>query len=194
MKKIANFIGILLLALALSGQTAWAQHQQLTKKEKRHLEQMRKKKERTLEHQASRAYYMELLSKKYFVFEADYLVGPEGQSFILTPNINFMSVNGNNVVLQFGFDGVVGWNGVGGITVRGNLSNYKVDTTRRNNLMVTTDVNLIGPGLPPHITLNVSDDGTAFLTILPATGGPINVYGQIFSPQKAAIFEGQSLF
>ncbi len=195
MKKLIYFIGIFLIAGLLFGGVAYAQNQTPTKKEKHHLEQLRKKKERSMKREISRKYYTQLLKEKYFVFQADFLTGPQGASFILSPDINFMSINGNNVVLQFGFNGVIGWNGVGGITVRGTLSDYQVHLgKKKNNLYMTTNVNLIGPGLPPNIYLNVSDDGTAQLTIQPAGGAPIMVYGQIVSPKEADIFIGESLF
>ena len=195
MKKLIYLIGIFLIAGLLFGEVAYGQNQVLTKKGKHHLELLRKKKERSMQREISRKYYTQLLKEKYFVFQADFLTGPRGASYILSPDINFMSVNGNNVVLQFGFEGAIGWNGVGGITVRGTLSGYQVfPGKKKNNLYMTTNINLIGPGLPPNISMNVSDDGTAQLTIQPAGGGPIIVYGQIVSPKKANIFIGQSLF
>jgi len=195
MKKLMYYIGIFLLAGFMMGQTAYAQTTTLTKKEKRHLEQLRKKKERTMQRQASRKYYLQLLEHKYFVFEADYLTGPGGASFILTPDINFMSVDGNRAVLQFGFEGAIGWNGLGGITVNGTLQGYQVLVgKKKNNINVTAQMIPAGPGLPPDITLNVSDDGTAQLYLQPAGSGPIILYGQIVSPKKANIFIGTSLF
>ena len=195
MKKLIYFIGIFLIAGLLFGEVAYAQNQELTKKEKHHLEQLRKKKERSMKREISREYYTKLLKEKYFVFQADFLTVPQGTSFILSPDINFMSVNGNNIILQFGFNGAIGWNGVGGVTVRGTLSDYQVHLgKKKNNLSMTTNMYLIGPGLPPNISLNVSDDGTAQLIIQPAGSAPIMVYGQIVSPKEADIFIGQSLF
>ncbi len=195
MKKLSYLIGIFIFAGLLFGGVTFAQNQNLSKRQKHHLEQLRKKKERTMQREVSREYYTQLLKEKYFVFQGDYLVGQEGNSFILSPDINFMSVNGNNIILQFGFNGAIGWNGVGGITVRGTLQGYQLHAgKKKNNLSMSTNVNLIGPGLPPTITMNVSDDGTAELIVQPAGGGPIIVYGQIVSPKKADIFVGQSLF
>ncbi len=195
MKKLIYFTGIFLLAGLLFGEVAYAQNQVLTKREKRQLEQLRKKKERSMKRKTSREYYTKLLKEKYFVFQADFLIGAHGESFVLSPDINFMSVNGNKVILQFGSNEAIGWNGVGGITVRGTLSNYQVHLgNKKNNLSLSTNLNLIGPGIPPGISLNVSDDGTAQLLVQPAGGNPFVVYGQIVSPKKANIFVGQSLF
>jgi len=194
MKKIAYFIGIVFLAGLLSGPAAFAQRPALTKKEKRHLEQMKRKKEKTMEREVSRKYFMQLLNAQYFVFQADYLMGPDGQPLVLSPDINFMSVNGNKVVLQFGFNGIQGWNGLGGFTVHGKLVNYNFDDSHKNDLLVNSDIQPIGPGLPPRIRLNVSDDGSAELTIFPQGGNPVRIYGQIVSHKKANIYMGASLY
>lgn len=195
MKKLVYFLSLVLVfGFLVSGQ-GYAQNFQLTKKEKRRLEHLRKEKERKMDRATSRIYYSQLLKNKYFVFTADYLIGPEGTAFVVSQDINFLSVNGNKVILQFGREGFVGWNGVGGITARGTLMGYRFNPGKhKNSMTVTTNVNLIGPGLPPHIYINVSDDGTAQLNIQPGGGGMITMYGQIVSPKKAGIFVGQSIF
>ncbi|MBN2614321.1 MAG: DUF4251 domain-containing protein [Bacteroidales bacterium] len=195
MKKIAYFVGMFLVMAVLFGQTADAQNAMiLSKKEQKRIEKLRKEKERNMKRAASRTYYMELLKKKYFVFQADYVITPRGTSFVVSPDINFFSVVGNKVIIQFGLDGVIGPNGVGGITARGTIMNYKLVPGKKNNMYISTDVSLVGPGLPPHITMNVADDGTGQLTIQLNNGRIITLYGQVVSPKKASIFVGQSIF
>ncbi len=195
MKKLVYFLGMFLVAGILSIQVGVAQNTgSLTKQEKNKIEKLRKEKEKKMQRALSKAYYAKLLKEKYFVFMADYVVGPNGTAFVVSPDINFFSVNGNNVVIQFGMEGVVGLNGVGGITARGTILDYKFNQGKKNNMSVTTDINLIGPGLPPHIYINVSDDGTAQLNMQTGNGALITMYGQIVSPRKAVIFTGQSIF
>jgi hypothetical protein len=195
MKRIKYFMGMLVVAGMFSVTPATAQTHSVTQKEKRHLEQMRRKKAKSEKRKVSHDYYLQLLQKKYFVFQADYLTDTQGNSFILSPDVNFMSVSGDNVVLQFGFDDVIGWNGVGGITVRGTLFNYRLDQGKKNKgLNVRSDMHIIGPGLPPHINLWVSDDGTAQLTILTGTGDQVTLFGRIMAPEKAYIYKGVPLF
>ena len=193
MKKLRIFAGV----MALAGMLLWqpVQAQTLSKKEKRQVEKMRRKKEKTRQREAAHAYYLQLLQKKYFVFQADYLTDTRGNSFILNPTINFMSVVGDSIVLQFGFDNVIGWNGVGGITVRGLLYHYKLQQGKKGSgINLRTDVQLFGPGLPPHLNLYVSDDGSAQLTIYPGVGDQITLFGTIVSPDDANVFKGMPLF
>ncbi|MBN2638427.1 MAG: DUF4251 domain-containing protein [Bacteroidales bacterium] len=195
MKKLAYLLSFLFVISIMSVQTLDAQNVHvLSKKEKKRIEKLRKEKERNMKRAASRTYYMELLKQKYFVFQADYVITPRGTSFVLSPDINFFSVHGNKVIIQLGLDGAIGPNGVGGITVNGSTMNYKFIPGNKNNMMISTDVSLVGPGLPPHVTMNVADDGTGQLTIQLGNGRILTLYGQVVSPKKASIFVGQSIF
>jgi hypothetical protein len=196
MKRLKYFVVLLLAAGLLISPAVCAQTQHsLTKKEQKQLEKMRRKKEKTKQRAAAHAYYLQLLQKKYFVFEADYLTDTQGNSFILSPEINFMEVKGDTAMLQFGFDNLVGWNGVGGITVRGTLYNYKVQEGKKNSgINMHTGIHIIGPGLPPNINLYVSDDGTAQLTIITGGGNQITLFGTVVSPDDASVFKGTPLF
>jgi len=195
MKQLKYFILVLLTAGWLISPVAAQTQQTLTKKEKKELEKMRRRKEKTRKREAAHTYYLQLLQKKYFVFEADYLTDTKGNSFILSPDINFMSVEGDTAVLQFGFDNLMGWNGVGGLTVRGVLYHYKVEEGKKNSgINMHSDIRIIGPGLPPHVSLYVSDDGTAQLTIVTGTGDQITLFGTIVSPEDATVFKGAPLF
>ncbi|MBN2615848.1 MAG: DUF4251 domain-containing protein [Bacteroidales bacterium] len=195
MKKSVYWISMLLMALFLSVQTAAAQNSQaLSKKEKRHIEHLRKIKERNMQRAASRSYYMELLKNRYFVFQADYVIGPNGASFGVSPDINFFSLNGNKTTLQFGLNGQIGFNGLGGVTTTGTIQNFKFNAKSKKNMEISGILNLqqIDPGLPPHINLFVADDGTGELDIRLASGNIVTLYGQIVSPKKARTFVGHN--
>ncbi len=195
MKRLRVIIAVVLAFFFLTPAVVSAQTQSMTKKEKRKIEKMQRQKEKTKKQEAAHAYYLALINHKHFVFQADYLTDTQGNSFILDQTINFMAVEGDSAVLQFGFDNLVGWNGVGGLTLRGILYNYKVQQGKKGNgINVHTDVRVIGPGLPPHINLYVSDDGSAQLTINTGVGDQITLFGTIVSPEDANIFRGVPLF
>ncbi|UBM63449.1 DUF4251 domain-containing protein [Candidatus Sulfidibacterium hydrothermale] len=197
MKKSKEFIGIFLLAGFLLTVPSYGQQTSTpTKKEKHHSERLTKKKEHAVQNNASRTYYLQLLKHKHFVFQADYLTGAGGQTVYLTPNVNFMSVNGKRIILQLGFNQKVSWNGVGGMTVHGTVYNYRIDQgKKKNNIFLYTNITRNdGQSLSPAISLNVSDNGTAQLIVQPPKGFPVVLYGKIVSPDKTNIFVGHSLF
>lgn len=196
MKKLVYFIGVLLVFSVLSGQTTYAQHTKtLSKKEKRRIERLRKEKAKEKNLAASRAHYMEMLKNKDFVFQADYVITPRGTTYTLSPDINFLAVVGNRMIVQFGLDGYPGPNGAGGITVKGHPKGYTFTPgKKKNNMSVTSNMILIGPGQPPHIGLTVSDDGTGQLQVQLGYGRTLILHGQLITPKKAKIFVGQSLY
>ena len=54
-----------------------------------------------------------LLAGKQWVLEATRVYGKSGRSFNLDPNINFVSIQEKDGVVQLSFSGLVGWNGIG---------------------------------------------------------------------------------
>ena len=62
-----------------------------------------------------------LVEQKQFVLEANTLFDKSGMSFQLNSNINFVGFDGKNATIQLAFDQLVGWNGVGGITLDGTI-------------------------------------------------------------------------
>jgi hypothetical protein len=195
MKRIAYFLSFVLAFIFLSTGLVYSQNNAITRKEKRNLEHMRKKKNRKVDLSVSRAYYSNLLQKKYFVFTADFAVNKEGISFAVNPELNFVSVVGDTVTFQFGRNGRIGWNGVGGITAHGTLVNYKFNPGKKNRGMnVSSGARMVGPGLPPNFSLYVSDDGTSQLIINFGSGGRVTLSGRIYSPGNSGIYEGQSVF
>lgn len=194
MKKTANFLTLILVFTFLSSGLIYGQNSSIHKKKKTR-ERMEKKKKRAAELAVSHAFYSKLLQEKNYVFTANYAVNKEGVSFPLDNTLNFMSVVNDTVVFQFGRLGQMGWNGVGGITSRGIVKNYKYDPgTKKRGMSVTSDVRMIGPGIPPRFTLNVTDDGTSKLIIYFGNGGIVTLAGKLYSPSESGVYQGNSTF
>ena len=67
-----------------------------------------------------------LLRLQEFILETDYLQGRRGQLVSVNPNINFVKVLDTKGTLQTGSVTGIGYNGMGGVTTEGKISNYKV--------------------------------------------------------------------
>jgi hypothetical protein len=186
----------LFLALVfLTAGTGYSQNAAISHKEKRNLEHLRKKKNHKADRSLSGEYYAQLLQKKYFVFTADFAMNDEGYTFVTNPDINFLSVIGNKLTFQFGRNGHMGLNGVGGVTLKGRVVDYKfIPGTKKKGMIVTSDAQMNGPIQPPQFVLYVSDDGTSQLNLTLGNGETITFSGRIFSPQNSGIYEGNSLF
>ena len=195
MKKIAYILNMVLVLVFLSTGMVYSQNSRISRKEKRRLEHLRKKKDHKKDLSISKQYYSNLLKKKYFVFTADFAVNDEGVSFVTNPQINFISVIGDSVTFQFGRIGRMGWNGVGGITAHGTVNEYKFNPgSKKGGMIVTSSAIMNGPALPPSFTLYVSDDGTAQLVLQTGRGEMVTLTGRIYAPQNSGVFEGESMF
>ncbi len=196
--KSKMFIWILSVMLFFGGTfTTYAQDTvKLTKKELRKFERRKKKEEKERSSFKQRLKYAKMLKDQRFVFQANILFGPQGESYSVSPSINFLAVKGNQVVLQFGFEGVIGWNGVGGLTSEGYLENYKFEPGKKKNsaLSINSRVRPISTTGSPYFHLTVLDDGSAQLDVNMALGGHLRMSGYIVSLKKADIFKGQTLF
>ena len=71
------------------------------------------------------------IEMKNFILEADHVMFKYGTTAFVSPNTNFVAVKGNKAVVQVAFNiPISGPNGLGGITVNGNISRYKQTTFR----------------------------------------------------------------
>ncbi len=196
MKKLVYFLVFFLMLGFMLPQQSFAQKKVLTRNEIRKIEKRKRKQARLKASLKSRAYYANLLKKHYFVFQADHLYGPGGMSYSVTPDINFLAVVKNKVILQFGFDGVMGWNGVGGLTAEGFLDNYKFHPgkTVKQAMMITSNIRPRGGGSTPYLTMTVNNDGYAYLDVMMGIRGKISMSGQLVAPSQSSVYKGQTLY
>lgn len=194
MKKFIYFLGLFFALTLFTANPGMAQNKQLTKKEQRKLEKQKKKEEREKKSLASRQYYAKLIKNKQFVFQATRLYGPYGRYYSVTPDINFVAVKDNKIILQFGFQGVVGWNGVGGVTAEGFLKDYRFYPGKNNKqaMTVTAHIRPKGAGGSPYFTMNISNDGSADIQVILENGETLRMGGQVYAPSQASVYKGQT--
>ncbi|HDO06231.1 MAG TPA: DUF4251 domain-containing protein [Bacteroidetes bacterium] len=192
MKKFIYFLSLVFALTLFTANSGMAQNKQLTKKEQRKLEKQKKKEERIKKSLASRQYYAKLIKNKQFVFQATRLYGPYGHFYSVTPDINFVAIKDNKIILQFGFQGVVGWNGVGGITAEGFLTDYRFFPGKNNKqaMTVTAHIQPKFGGSSPYFTMNISNDGSADIQVTLENGGVLRMGGQVYAPSQASVYKG----
>jgi hypothetical protein len=119
---IILFIAIFLSATVLAQENT--SNKKLTRKEKKEL----KKKE---EEQTKKEVSIVVESRR-FVFEAEQIIDRESNTYPANSSINFIKVDSNKAVFQLGSAAVIGVNGLGGITIEGEITNYKVEKNEKN--------------------------------------------------------------
>lgn len=156
-----------------------------------------KKEQQALQDRIDSAYWEEALAAvkdTTFTLEADKVVFKYGQIAYVNSNTNFVSVNKNNAVVQVAFNvPVSGPNGIGGVTVQGTVSGYKITTDKKG--MTTVTMNVMGLGISAQIWITMYK-GTheASVDILPNFNSQrLTLNGVILPLEKSNIYQGRTL-
>ncbi len=153
-----------------------------------------KKELRKLQQAEQKKVIVELLTSKTWVIEAHTVFDRYNQSYQLNPTINFVGINGDEGALQLGFDGLIGWNGVGGVTIDGSVTKYEIKEGKENS-SPTVSLRFQGRGVGSasiHITVNSS--GQASARVSGDFGERITFSGMLRSIEESVVYKGQSLF
>lgn len=183
MKTIAICIALVFVSSVVS---VAQEKSKLSKKEKKELKkkQLQQQKETLLN----------LLESKQWVIEAHTVFDRYNQSYQINPTINFVGIKDTEAAIQLGFDGLIGWNGVGGVTIDGEVTSYEIDEGKEKN---SPTVNLRFKGRASgsaNINITVNTSGQATARVNGDFGGRITFSGMIRSLEESAIYKGQSLF
>lgn len=183
MKKM---VSILICALALMAGHIQAQEVELTKAEKKALQE----KIDSIQYVEA----VEAINAKKFTLEADQVVFKYGQTAYVTSNTNFVSVNGEDAVVQVAFNiPTAGPNGLGGVTVDGKVSSYEVKTDKKGTIYLS--MNVMGTGISARLDISMpKGTNNATVTILPNfNSNRLTLNGVILPACKSSIFKGRSL-
>ena len=135
-----------------------------------------------------------ILNLREFVLEADYLQGRYGQLVPVSSKINFVKVLREKGTLQTGSVTGIGYNGMGGVTTEGNISNYRVSGNLKS-LTHRVSFDLVTSGLGTYnIVINVMADNTASATITNATSMRLTWKGELVALFNANIFKGMDTY
>lgn len=167
-------------------QTTWAQS---GKREQRKIERAEKKRLKEEERRKSQELLMDLVKDQSFVLEASTLTGRYNQRMV-NPSTNFVKVEGNQVLVQTAFNAGMGYNGLGGVTVRGTIKDYQV-TERKGG--VTVFIQFSDPVLGlSSLNLNLQSNGNA-TALVSNWGNRATFQGQVVPAELARVYRGLPL-
>lgn len=137
---------------------------------------------------------IQALNDREFVLEADRIDFKRGRIAYVSANTNFISVHGNRATIQLAFNSpYAGPNGIGGITVEGSVSNFKMDTDRKGNINVSMMVQ--GTAVSALVNFQLTKESN----ICTATVSPnfnsnrISFSGYLYPESESNVFKGRSL-
>ena len=180
MKKIIIILVIAILPIGIIAQTA-DQNLAMTKKEKRNVE---------IEKQYQLNKYM--VENRDFVLEADRLQDRRGNLANVSSTINFVAVDSATAIIQIGSNYRFGPNGVGGVTAKGKISNWKlVENQKQKSFSLSFNVMTSIGIYDLYFMIVPSNSSSARLTGLRA--GELTFIGNMIPYSESGVFEGQSL-
>ena len=133
-----------------------------------------------------------MLKNKNFVLEADYLENQYGYRTPVLSAVNFIMVDSLNAVLQTGNDNRMGYNGVGGITAEGKISNMKITKNQKSlsfflRFTVTTQIGFY------DVAMNIYSTNSARAEITGLTSGKLIYDGRIQTLYNSRVYKGRSI-
>lgn len=137
---------------------------------------------------------MNAIDSMDFVFEANMLVFKRGGTARVYSNLNFISVKGDQALIQVSpVDSGGGPNGVGGVTVDGRIINVERRVDKRGN--TTLSINVMGRAISASVTFTIPKGGNnASVRISPTlNSNTITLYGEIVPRDQSNIFKGITL-
>ncbi|MDW7692594.1 DUF4251 domain-containing protein [Flammeovirgaceae bacterium SG7u.111] len=182
MKKLTLFLVVTLLSsAALLAQ----ENKKLSKKERKALRE-----QKTIENKKLK---MDIINSKKFVIEAHTVYGSRGMSYQMSPTTNFVMLNEDKSVIQLSFMGIVGWNGVGGITLEGNTSRWEVIEGKPNQ-SITVRLRTSGSTGSATMSLTIPAEGTVRAFISGDFGDKITFAGELVPLSESRVFQGQTTY
>jgi len=135
-----------------------------------------------------------LLDSRQFVLEADYLIDREGQRTPADQSLNFIMVDSTQAMLQNGKTAGMGANGVGGVSLTGNITSWKVESNEKKKSF--------------SVQMNVlTDNGflTVFINIFPGHNTKATISGnqwlemydyegRLVPLEESGAYKGRTLF
>ncbi len=184
MKQIL-IVFLLMLAFAVSSQAQ--KEEKLSRKEKQAIQ----KKERAEADSIARVVTGLIIDNKQFVLEADQLRDRYGNMAFVISTINFIAVDSNIAVFQFGSAHTVGINGIGGVTVEGRITSFKAKRNKKNGsyyvqFNISSNLGMFDIGM------NVSANGKASATVNAMSRGKLNYSGHLVPLQTSNVYKGMS--
>ena len=124
------------------------------------------------------------IENRRFVLEADRVMFKYGTTAYVSSNTNFVMVKDDEATVQIAFNvPMSGPNGLGGITVDGNMSDFEMKENKS------------GVGISARVTITLpKGSSSATVTVLPTfNSNRLTLMGHILPLENSSIFKGRAL-
>lgn len=182
MKKVLIVLLMGFMFFSVQGQEK-AGKQKLTRQEKKEL--------RRQQDEDAKKIVDAIIEARQFVLEANLIKGKRGQTFSVSSTINFVMVDSNKAVFQFGSAHTIGVNGVGGATVEGKITRFDVNKREKSGSYFIR-INISATTGFYEIRLEISSTGMADAQVTALSNKKIGYSGRIVPLSESSVFQGMS--
>ena len=137
---------------------------------------------------------LNLIKDKNFIIEANMVYDKDLNAYTVSSTTNFVKVKKDDIIIQLTFDKVANWNGIGGITIEGEIADYKVSNEQNDGpITVVAKIASLTLGMST-IKMTVFDDGMARAVLHGTFGQRITFSGHFLAPNESTVFKGVSKY
>lgn len=189
MKRLILF-NLLLGVMALSNISVEAQTQDQVQNRKISREEQKKIAQQQAKQQFEIA--RQALKDSMFVVEVDRIIGQLGRTVYVSANENFVLMNHDYASVQLAVLSThVGMNGVGGITLAGNISDVQERIDKHGNITYQFRVQGNSISSTVIVTLYKGDNQVSAVMNSTFNNGRITFYGRLFPAHASKVFKAQ---
>ena len=189
MKRLILF-NLLLGVMALSNISVEAQTQDQVQNRKISREEQKKIAQQQAKQQFEIA--RQALKDSMFVVEVDRIIGQLGRTVYVSANENFVLMNHDYASVHLAVLSThVGMNGVGGITLAGNISDVQERIDKHGNITYQFRVQGNSISSTVIVTLYKGDNQVSAVMNSTFNNGRITFYGRLFPAHASKVFKAQ---
>lgn len=187
-KKLVLFVMVMIFSFGtIVAQTDNPDNAKMTKEE-RMAAKKAKKEEAKRQREENFERFKKYAEDSLWIVEAHTLYNKYNESYPIDPSINFVSMDGKEITVQLSFNNLIGWNGIGGVTLEGKITSYKVSDTNKN---VVIKCSALGSAMGPvDLLASVNPDGYGRITISGNWGNRITFAGYYKPLEEARVYKG----
>lgn len=186
---------VIVLIVAVLSVSSFAQEEANLKKEQKQIVKEQKKAEQARVKEEMVTLTKQMLESHKFVLEADYVGDGRGNRIPVNSTLNFAAIDSSKGVLQIGTPSGYGWNGVGGVTVEGNITKYELKEIKgkRSNSYSLMIVVMGSLGIY-DVHFNISETGLTDATVSSTTSGQLKYTGNLVPLELSNVFKGTTTY
>ena len=137
----------------------------------------------------------ETILDRRFAIEANRFADRYGRQVFLSPNTNFVLADGETGVIQLAFNNGPGFNGLGGITLEGRITNFSINPRKNNASNITGRMTVSGTALGAvDVFFNVNGEGNASFRVSSSYGHRFTLHGFITHLDDSVLYQGLTTF